>query len=100
MLCKEVTSAVSKTLKIKRKSESQIPFVSHRVSYPLIRDSVYRFHSAYVHEFPDKSVLLEITQHTKMEAKDIEVIREFTWTPKIGAIHRPASFAIWAYVFL
>jgi hypothetical protein len=27
-------------------STFKIPFVSHRISYPLIRDSVYRFHSA------------------------------------------------------
>src|SRR6185369_4777338 len=32
-------------------SSFKVPFVSHRVSYPLIRDSVYKFYSAYVHEF-------------------------------------------------
>lgn len=67
----------------------KVPFVSHRVSYPLIRDSVYRFHSAYVHEFLDKSLLLVITEHTKIDPINIEDIREFTWTPKIGAITRP-----------
>ena len=67
----------------------KIPFVSHRISYPLIRDSVYRFHSAYVHEFPDKSLLLVITEHTKINPKNVEDIREFTWNPKIGAINRP-----------
>src|SRR5215831_14332594 len=48
---------------------SKIPFVSHRVTYPLIRNSVYRFNSAYVHEFEDKSLLLVITEHTKIEPK-------------------------------
>ena len=67
----------------------KIPFVSHKISYPLIRDSVYRFYSAYVHEFPDKSVLLVITEHTKIDPKNIEDIREFTFNPKIGAINRP-----------
>jgi hypothetical protein len=67
----------------------KIPFVSHKISYPLIRDSVYRFYSAYVHEFPDKSVLLVITEHTKIDPKNIEDIREFTWSPKLGAINRP-----------
>ena len=43
----------------------KVPFVSHKISYPLIRDSVYRFHSAYVHEFPDRSLLLVITEYTK-----------------------------------
>ena len=67
----------------------KVPFVSHRVSFPLIRDSVYKFHSAYIHEFPDRSLLLVITEHTKIDPINIEDIREFTWTPKIGAITRP-----------
>ena len=70
-------------------STFKVPFVSHKISFPLIRDSVYRFHSAYVHEFPDRSLLLVITEHTKIDPKNIEDIREFTWTPKIGAINRP-----------
>jgi len=48
---------------------SKISFVSQRVTYPLIRNSVYRFNSAYVHEFEDKSLLLIITEHTKIEPK-------------------------------
>jgi hypothetical protein len=67
----------------------KVPFVSHRISFPLIRDSVYRFHSAYVHEFPDKSLLLVITEHTKIDPKNIEDSREYTWVPNIGAINRP-----------
>jgi hypothetical protein len=71
-------------------SSFKVPFVSHRVSYPLIRDSVYKFYSAYVHEFPsDKSVLLVITEHTKIDAKNIEDYREFIWNPKIESIKRP-----------
>ncbi|HEX5904956.1 MAG TPA: hypothetical protein VFY50_02800, partial [Candidatus Nitrosocosmicus sp.] len=38
----------------------KVPFVSHRISYPLIRNCVYKFQSAYVHEFPEKSLLLVI----------------------------------------
>lgn len=67
----------------------KIPFVSHKISFPLIRDSVYRFDSAYVHEFPDKSLLLVITEYTKINLKNVEDIREFTWNPKIGSINRP-----------
>jgi hypothetical protein len=71
-------------------STFKVPFVSHRVSYPLIRNSVYKFYSAYVHEFPsDKSVLLVITEHTKIDAKNIEDYREFIWNPKIESIKRP-----------
>jgi hypothetical protein len=68
---------------------SKIPFVSHRVTYPLIRNSVYRFNSAYVHEFGDKSLLIVITEHTRIEPKNIEDYREFVWTPTIESIKRP-----------
>ena len=44
------------------------PFVSHKITYPLIRNSVYKFDSAYVHEFDDKSLLLIATEHTKIES--------------------------------
>jgi hypothetical protein len=70
-------------------STFKIPFVSHKISFPLIRDSVYRFDSAYVHEFPDKSLLLVITEYTKIEPKNIEDVLEYTWDPKISAINRP-----------
>ena len=71
-------------------STFKVPFVSHRVSYPLIRNSVYKFYSAYVHEFPsDKSLLLVITEHTKIDSKNIEDYREFIWSPKIESIKRP-----------
>ena len=39
-------------------STFKVPFVSHRITYPLIQNSVYKFYSAYVHEFEDKSLLL------------------------------------------
>ena len=54
-------------------STFKVPFVSHRISYPLIRNCVYKFHSAYVHEFPsEKSLLLVITEYTKISPKDVE----------------------------
>src|SRR5438128_443000 len=73
-------------------STFKVPIVSHRISYPLIRNSVYKFYSAYVHEFGDKSVLLVITEHTKIEPKNIEDYREFVWTPKLESIKRPVHF--------
>src|SRR6476661_6937322 len=42
-------------------STFKVPFISHRISYPLIRNSIYKFYSAYVHEFEDKSTLLVVT---------------------------------------
>ena len=67
-------------------------FVSHRITYPLIRNSIYKFNSAYVHEFDDKSVLLVVTEHTKIESKNVDDYREFVWTPKIESIKRPVHY--------
>ena len=73
-------------------STFKVPFVSHRISYPLIRNSVYKFYSAYVHEFEDKSVILIVTEHTKIDPKNIEDYREFVWVPKIESIKRPVHY--------
>src|ERR687888_809941 len=71
-------------------STFKVPFISHRISYPLIRYSIYKFDSVYVHEFPlDKSLLLVITEHTKIDSKDVEYHRDFVWNPKIESIRRP-----------
>jgi hypothetical protein len=71
-------------------STFKVPFISHRISYPLIRNSIYKFNSSYVHEFPtDKSLLLVITEHTKIDSKNVEDYREYNWNPKIESIKRP-----------
>lgn len=73
-------------------SKSKVSFVSHKISYPLIRDSVYDIHSAYVHEFPDRSLLLVITEFTKLNPKNVEDVRDYMWIPKIGFINRPLRY--------
>jgi hypothetical protein len=73
-------------------SKSKVSFISHKISFPLIRDSVYYIHSAYVHEFPDRSLLLVITEFTKLDQKNVEDIREYTWISKIGDINRPVRY--------
>ena len=73
-------------------STFKVPFISHRISYPLIRYSIYKLDSVYVHEFPlDKSLLLVITEHTKIDSKDVEYDRDFIWNPKIESIRRPVK---------
>jgi hypothetical protein len=73
-------------------STFKVPFVSHRISYPLIRNCVYKFQSAYVHEFPsEKSLLLVVTEYTKITPKDIEDYREYIWKPTIDSIKRPVK---------
>jgi hypothetical protein len=71
-------------------STFKVPFISHRISYPLIRNSIYKLHSSYVHEFPtDKSLLLVLTEHTKIDSKNVEDYRDFIWKPNIESIKRP-----------
>jgi len=71
-------------------STFKVPFISHKISHPLIRNSVYRFNSAYVHEFPsDKSLLLMVTEHTMIDSENVEDYRDFIWKPKIESIRRP-----------
>jgi hypothetical protein len=70
-------------------STFKVPFVSHRISFPLIRNCVYRFRSSYVHEFQDKSILLIVTENTKIEPRNVEDYKEFIWTPKIDSITKP-----------
>jgi hypothetical protein len=72
-------------------SAFKVPFVSHRISYPLIRNCVYKFQSAYVHEFPEKSLLLVITEYTKISPKDVEDYREYIWKPTVDSIKRPVK---------
>ena len=72
-------------------SKFKVPFVSHRISYPLIRNCVYKFQSAYVHEFPEKSLLLVVTEYTKISPKDLEDYREYIWKPTVDSIKRPVK---------
>jgi hypothetical protein len=72
-------------------SAFKVPFVSHRISYPLIRNCVYKFQSTYVHEFPEKSLLLVITEYTKISPKDVEDFREYIWKPTVDSIKRPVK---------
>ncbi len=75
-------------------AKNKVSFVSHKIAYPLIRDSVYNINSAYVHEFLDRSLLLVITEFTKLDPKNVEDLREYTWVPKIGDIKRPVKYII------
>jgi hypothetical protein len=72
-------------------SAFKVPFISHRISYPLIRNCVYKFQSAYVHEFPEESLLLVITEYTKISPKDVEDYREYIWKPTVDSIKRPVK---------
>jgi len=65
-------------------STFKIPFLSHRITYPLLRNSIYKFYSAYVHEFEDKSLLLIITEHTKIEPEILRIIENLFGRQKLN----------------
>ncbi len=70
----------------------KIPFVSHKINIPWQRDTVYKFDNAYVHEFPDRSLLLVITEFTEWQIKVVDgylEYQQFVWKPKIDTIKRP-----------
>jgi hypothetical protein len=80
-------------------SKSKVSFVSHKISFPLIRDSVYKIDSAYVHEFPDKSLLLVITEFTKLSPINVDNIREYTWVPIVSMQRESVSGFIRCYTY-
>jgi len=67
------------------------PLRSHRIFTDLERGRVYSFSNAYVHEFPDSSLSLVLTERSRV--KEVEVSREdvprYVWKPKIGELRRP-----------
>ncbi|MEP6577181.1 MAG: hypothetical protein ABJB85_12200 [Nitrososphaerota archaeon] len=72
----------------------KIPFVSHKLNIPWQRDTVYKFDNAYVHEFPDRSLLLVITEFTDWQLKVVDgylEYQQFLWKPKIDKIKRPVQ---------
>lgn len=72
----------------------KMPFVSHKINVPWQRDTVYKFDNAYVHEFPDKSLLLVITEFTEWQIKVVDgylEYQQYVWKPKIDKIKRPVQ---------
>lgn len=73
-------------------SSFRIPFVCHKLNIPFSRDTIFKFNNAYVHEFPDKSTLLVITEHTDWQMLNVDgyfEYQQFVYKPKIGKIKRP-----------
>lgn len=72
----------------------KMPFVSHKINIPWQRDTVYKFDNAYVHEFPDRSLLLVITEFTDWQLKVVDgylEYQQYIWKPKIDKIRRPVQ---------
>jgi hypothetical protein len=69
----------------------KLPFICHKVSLPLTFNSVFKFKSAYVHEFADRSLMVILTEYSRVKPWEVEDFRNFLWVPRIGDIRRPVS---------
>ena len=72
----------------------KMPFVSHKLNIPWLRDTVFKFKNAYVHEFPDRSLLLVITEFTEWQLKVVDgylEYQQFVFKPNIDKIKRPVQ---------
>jgi hypothetical protein len=74
-------------------STFKVPFVSHKIGVPLSKNSVYKFQSAYVHEFEkDKSLVLVATEYSKIEPRSADGVQDYVWTPNVASIKRPVNY--------
>ena len=67
----------------------KVPYVCHKTTLPVEKDSILEISSAYVHEFDDSSLLLVLTEHTEAKLRASEDSSSYFWLPKIGKIRRP-----------
>jgi hypothetical protein len=70
-------------------STFKVPFISRKISLVLEKNLVLTVHSAYVHEFDDRALLLILTKDSDIEPKYGEDPQKYVWYAKIGRIHRP-----------
>jgi hypothetical protein len=52
--------------------------------------------TSYIHEFEDKSLLLVVTENTKIEAKNVEDYRDFVW----NVIRNVFAHKVWVNITL
>jgi len=68
---------------------SRIPFICYKPYSSFFRDAVFKFEDIYVHEFEDKSLLLIITELSKIDYLIDEDPKKYVWNQQIGYIKRP-----------
>lgn len=73
-------------------STFKVPFLCYKPYSLFFKDSVFEFRNAYVHEFKDHSLLLVLTEYSKINYVPEEPIEDYLWQPKIGDIRRPLGY--------
>lgn len=69
-------------------STFKAPFICYK-PYSFFQDSVFKFQNAYVHQLDDSSILLILTEYSRVEYLPEEDPRDYVWHPKIGRVTRP-----------
>jgi len=72
----------------------RVPFVCHKTSLYLERNAVYRIKSAYTHEFQDSSILLILTEYSRIQPVPVDDLRDYLWLPRINGLPRPITDVI------
>jgi hypothetical protein len=86
---KEARSSTKILTGVLEDSTFKVPFISRKISLVLKKNRVLAVHSAYVHEFDDRALLLILTKDAEIEVKYREDPQKYVWYAKIGCIHRP-----------
>jgi len=67
----------------------RVSFVCYKPYQLFLKNEVFRFENTYVHMFEDHSLLLVLTEYSRIRLLPEEPPEEYVWEPKIAAIHRP-----------
>jgi len=73
-------------------STFRAPFICYKPYQMFFKDGVFRFEGAYVHELGDRSLLIILSEYSRIHYIPEEPAEEYVWQPKIGGIHRPLGF--------
>lgn len=73
-------------------STSRVPFICYKPYQMFFKNSVFMFENAYVRELNDHSLILILTEHSRIRYIPEEPAEKYFWQPKIGSIRRPLGF--------
>ena len=74
-------------------SSFKMPFMCYKVLVQFDKNGIFRFENAYVHEFEDRSLLLVLTDYSRIIYLPDEDPAEYQWQAQIGEIKRPLGYS-------
>ena len=70
-------------------STFKVPFVCYKPHQAFFKDGVFKFEGAYVHEFDDHSLLLVLTERSRITYLPEEDPENYVWKPTVNSLNRP-----------